>query len=148
MLGAGHRMRVVVPEVHATVRLPLRKDVRGRELAVGTEHSWKIPVEHPDVEPAPAARQVVQEVPDFRLRIARVQEGAAVEIPREQRDGALGPLCRLPEGREISRPVDHESNAAGLSHLAAVRAFVEKTRGVRMVGRFHWSGRCEIRARG
>jgi hypothetical protein len=124
-----HRMRVVEAEVDAPVRLPLADAERGRDLAIGSEHDRVIPVEDADPQVALAPREAVQEIAQLdRLPgVVVAQPRAAVEIPGEDQDRALGALGGAHERLEVFLGVDDERDAVRPSHGQAILAGLEES---------------------
>jgi hypothetical protein len=127
VVRARQRVRVVVAQVHAPMRVP-REPVERRKLAVGAEHHRVVPVEHAHVQPPPAPGEIVQEVAERDALAAGpdLQRRAAVEVPGEDHDRALGALGGAHERLEVALGVDEQRDAARARDGAAVLADLEK----------------------
>jgi hypothetical protein len=125
------RVRVVELHADAPVRLPPPTEPHGaRRLPIGRIDHREIPVEHVDVQVAPAAREVVEVGPEpgpGAVVLARKVDAAiAVEVPRQDEDGVRGELRRAHERPEIVVAVDDERDAIGVGDPAAVPALDEE----------------------
>jgi hypothetical protein len=93
VVRSGDRVRVVEAKIDAAVGAP--REARGRrDLAVDAEHHRVVPVEDLHLQPALAAREAVEEIgkDDGRLAFLPFEHRAAVEVPAQDHDGALGAL--------------------------------------------------------
>jgi hypothetical protein len=132
VMRADGRVGVVVAQRDAPVGLPARP-VEQRKLPVGAEHHREIPVEDVDAQAPAAAREEIQEIPEHRRRAARVvlpgEPGAAVEVPPDDDDRALGALRRLHECPEVVLAVDQRRDALRARDPAAVPSRLEQAAG-------------------
>ena len=119
VMRAGHRVRVVVAQMHAP---------RGRRV---------IPVEHVHLQRVPPRDEVVQELAQQRRRPVRlnrveVQARLAVEVPAEDGDRVARTQRRFVEGPEVVGGVDDQGDAVGPRHGPAVVARPQQRRRLRI----------------
>ena len=128
VMGARQRVGVVEADLDVAVRLPREAEDR-RVLPIGSIHHREIPIEDANAQLRALGAQAVQKVArrlERTVVLVVTQHRAAVEIPSEHEDRALGALCGAQEGLEIILRVDHERHPPGARGGAAVLSRAEQ----------------------
>ncbi|MGH8732976.1 MAG: hypothetical protein ACREVB_04775 [Burkholderiales bacterium] len=117
MMRACYRVRVVVADANAPVRLPAEA-VDRRKLALGVEEHRVIPDEDAHVEAPVAAREGIEEVTHQQRLVAvldpAIKACSAIEIPGEDQDRAARALSGRRKRLEVRLSVDQQRESISL----------------------------------